>query len=223
MGSFALAVHSIFLFKIGFVPLLTPDKEGSGEGLTPYHWFKSQDFIYPFLDSLKEEPRSLNRISALGTAGAEKQFEVSIFAPDRFIFSGTKRCEYWSDFDPASLGNSIVFFDPDNGFETATQRGPKWVEHAELQNLFTRLPQSSVAVVYQHRPRRQWRDLFADITQKLSYVHTAIAAHDSNLAFVALAESAATGNNIAMVMREYADRHPSVIITALLPAENANT
>jgi hypothetical protein len=206
--------------KLVFVPLLTPDFEGSREGLTPHHRFKCQDFIRPFLDLLKEKPRGLKRICALGSANSAKQFEVCVFAPERFIGSGPARSEYWLDFDASTLENCVVFFDPDNGYETKMQRGSKWIRHDELKALFARLPETSIAVVYQHRPRRQWTDLFADLTQNLAYVHTAVAVHESNLAFVAMAGNAPAGIQIATIMKNYADAPPAVSFTPLLCDEN---
>lgn len=201
--------------KLVFVPLLTPDLQGSGEGLTSPDRFKCQEFLRPFLDSLKEQPRGLNRICALGSVNPLKQFEVIVFAAERFIGSGVKRYEYWSDFDASSLDNSVVFFDPDNGYETRIQRGSKWIRHDELKALFARLPETSVALVYQHRPRRRWADLFADLAGTLSYVQTAVAVHESDLALVAMANNVASGKNIAAVMKSYADSHPAVRLTSL--------
>ena len=204
-----------------FVPLLTADSKDSGEGLIPHHRFKCQNYIRPFLDSLKEEPRTLKRISALGTIDLKNQFPVSVFAPERVIGSGTKRYDYWSDFDASMLENSVVFFDPDNGYETRMQYqkgkppGPKWIGHDELKNISARLPPTSVAVVYQHKPRRRWADVFADLAQNLAYVDTAVVAHESNLAFVAMAGNAIAGKNIAIAMKEYADRSPPVGFTSL--------
>jgi hypothetical protein len=177
--------------------------------------------IRPFLDSLKEEPRALKRICALGSADPVKQFEVCVFAPERFIGSGLARREYWTDFEASTLENSVVFFDPDNGYETKMQRGSKWIRHDELKALFARLPETSVAVVYQHRPRRQWTDLFADLTQNLGYVHTAVAVYESNLAFVAMAGTGRAGNQIATILKKYADAHPAVSFTSLFCDDNA--
>ena len=209
------------LTNLIFVPLLTDDREGSGEGLIPHHRFKCKDFIRPFLDSLKEEPRSLKRISLLGTIDPEKQFQVSVVAPERVIGSGTKRRDYWSDFDVSTLEKSVVFFDPDNGYETKTRylkkkpTGSKWIGHDELRNLFAQLPQTSIAVVYQHKPHRKWSDLFGDLTENLAYVHTAVVTHESDLAFVAMAGNAVTGKEITAAMQEYADRNPPVVFTSL--------
>jgi len=201
--------------KLVFVPLLTPDIEGSGEGKTPHHHFKCQDFLRPFLDSLGEEPRGLHRISALGSADPSRQFEVCVFAGERIIGTGVKRREYWVDFDPSTLANSVVFFDPDNGFETKWKRAAKWIRHEELKTLFARLPESSVALVYQHKPHRTWDDLFPGLTPNLSYVKMAVAVYESDLAFVAMANNEISGQNIAAAMKAYADAHPSVRFISL--------
>lgn len=99
--------------KLVFIPLLPPDHEGSNEGCIPPHRFKCQNFIRPFLESLKEEPRSLRRISALGVADPQRHFQVCMFAPERFIGSGAERRKYWAGFDASTFENSIVFFDPE--------------------------------------------------------------------------------------------------------------
>ena len=209
--------------KLVFIPLLTPDVKGSTERLTPHHWFDTQDFIRPFLASLNIEPRSLERISALGSVQPQKEFQVCVFAPDKFIASGPRRFEYWSNFDASKLDNSVVFFDPDKGYETKTQNGPEWIRHSELADLFSSLPKNSVAVVYQHRPRRTWHDLFVDLTQNFAYVHTVLAAYDPNLAFVAMAKNAVAGKRISTAFKEYAriknqtKKFPIVSIAHLRP------
>jgi hypothetical protein len=91
-----------------------------------------------------------------------------------------------------------------------------WPDSVEsLALLFARLPETSVALVYQHRPRRRWADLFADLAGILSYVQTAVAVHESDLALVAMANNVASGKNIAAVMKSYADSHPAVRLTSL--------
>ena len=197
--------------ELAFVPLLTPDIAGSNEGSTPHNWFKCRDFIRPFVESLKKEPRSLARISALGVAEPNREFRVFVFGPDRFIGSGKRRGEYWSGFDPDKLGNSVVFFDPDNGFETNTQHGTKWIRHIELKELFCRLPETSVAIVYQHRPRRRTQvELFAELTERLCYIHTAAAAYEGNLALVAMANNSLAGQRVASAIQSYSEEHPLV-------------
>jgi hypothetical protein len=94
------------------------------------------------------------------------------------------------------------------------QRGSKWIRHDELRDLFARLPKTSVAVVYQHRPRRRWVDVFSDLAKGLGYVQTAVAVHESDLAFVGMANNDVSGNKIVSAMKAYADAHPTVRFTS---------
>jgi len=199
-----------------FVPMLTPDIEKSNEGQTPHQQFECRGFIRPFLDSLKKEPRSLKYISALGAIEQNApSFHVSLFAPTKHIGSGNQRAEYWAGFEPEKFENAVVFFDPDNGFETQTQHGTKWVRHSELKHFLSRLPKTSVTVVYQHRPRRKWNDLFSDLKDNLSYAHTAVVAYEGNLAFVAIAGNESAGKRIFAAIKGYANEHHVVCHTVL--------
>jgi len=202
--------------ELAFVSMLTPDIEKSNEGKTLHERFQCRDFIRPFVDSLKEEPRSLERITTLGSVEQNSpSIRVSLFNPSKFIGSGSQRAEYWAGFEPEKFENAVVFFDPDNGFETKTQHETKWVRHSELKDWLSRLPKTSVTVVYQHRPRRKWIDLFPDLKNSLVYAHTVVAAHESNLAFVAMAGNASTGKRIIASIESYANEHPVVCHTVL--------
>jgi len=194
--------------QLVYVPMLTPDKKETNEGKTPDDWFDCRAFIRPFVVSLREEPRSLERISALGSVEQdEPSFKVSLFNPARYLESGNKRTDYWAGFAPDKCENSVVFFDPDIGFETKTQHGPKWILHAEVKRFLALLPMTSVAVVYQHKPHRSWSDLFSDFKTSLSYVHTAVAAYEGNLAFVAVAGNAFAGRRVNGAFEGYANGH----------------
>lgn len=202
--------------ELAFVPMLTPEIGKSKDGQTPHEWFECRDFVRRFVISLKKQPRSLKRILALGSADPNTlSFRVSLFAPTRFVSSGKQRVEYWAGFEPEKLENTVVFIDPDNGFETKTQHGTKWVRHSELKHLLSRLPKTSVTVVYQHRPHRKWADIFADLRNSLDYAHTAVAAYESNLAFVAIAGGVSAGERIFSAIKSYANEHPVVCHTVL--------
>src|SRR5271166_4532671 len=61
--------------ELVFVPLLTPD-EGSNEGRTSDLRFPCRDFVRSFLASLRNEPRTLERIPGLGMDDPEVAFRV---------------------------------------------------------------------------------------------------------------------------------------------------
>lgn len=195
-----------------FIPMLTPDGENPNEGNVHHSRFRCRDFIRPFIESLRQEPRFLNRITGLANvANAHKpQFATAIFAHDRYIGTGNLRNEYWEDFKPETCKNSIVFFDPDNGFEARTQNGTKWIRHDELKLCLSDLPDDSAIMVYQHRPRRIWGDLFAELKDKLDYADTAIAAYESDIAFVAITKNKMTGDRISKLINAYANDHLDV-------------
>lgn len=202
--------------ELVFVPMLTPDIETSNDGRTPHRWFDCRDFIRPFVVSLKREPRLLNRVSGLGSIEPNApHLRVSLFAASKYIGPGNGRAEYWVGFEPEKLENTLVFLDPDNGFETKTQNGRKWIRHSEMKQLLSSLPKTSAAVVYQHRPRRKWVDLFTDLASSLSYVQVVVVAHESNLAFVVMAGNRSTGRRMIAAIRSYANEHSVVCCTVL--------
>src|SRR4029077_896659 len=110
---------------------------------------------------LKNTSHGLEAITDLGSLEPTKQFSVSIHAPDRYVEPGRRRRDYWRGIDHPS--KRVVFLDPDNGFETKTCKGAKWVCHSEVKSLLEKLPQSSAVVVYLHRPHLKWKNILGDI------------------------------------------------------------
>jgi hypothetical protein len=198
--------------ELVFMPLLTPDEPGSGEGRTPHAWFPCREFVRPFVESLRCEPRDLTRVCALGSLDCSRpSFRVSIHGPGRILAAVDKRAEYWADLGSELHANAIVFLDPDNGFETKTQHGAKWVRHSELAELLAQLPDSSIVVVYQHRPRLQkWAEVFAGLSARLDYARLAVAAYEGDLAFVVLANCTKSGVRARLALEGYVSQHRTV-------------
>lgn len=203
-----------------FAPLLTPDDPDPRDGQIPHQRFVARPLIHAFVESLRQTPRNLLTIERLGHLETEPRFSVTIHAPARYVGAQAERANYWRGFVPAEISNSIVFLDPDNGFETKTNHGAKWVRHTEIAWIVNALPASSAVVVYQHRPRRKWADVFGSLAGALTYAPFACAAYDSSLAFVALTRSPDTFARIAGSFESYAAQHDTVRyvdITASLP------
>jgi hypothetical protein len=172
--------------RLLFVPLLTPDDAVLRDGRTPHAWFPCRPLIRPFVAGLAAAPRSLQRVAALGGLEDGHALEVTVAQADAFVEEGARRASYWDWCHPERYADTLVFLDPDNGFETRTQRGPKWVRHAEVKWLLERLPETSAVAVYQHRPRRRWEELFADLAARLDYAPNMQAVYEANLAFLLL-------------------------------------
>lgn len=195
--------------RLVFIPLLTPDDQNPADGRIPPSRFRARPFIQAFVNSLSEAPRDLRRVTALGNADPGRHIDVVVHGYDRHVPSRDRRGDYWADFDWAH-DNSIVFLDPDNGFETKTNRGDKWVLHAEVAQLVDNLPPSSAVVVYQHRPHETWNAVFAKLAESLSYVPFAAAAYDHGLAFVVASRSGSTYQRVVDAMRRYVAGHGQV-------------
>jgi hypothetical protein len=107
-----------------------------------------------------------------------------------------------------------VFLDPDNGFETKTRRGAKWVRHREVQEL---LSQAAAVAVYQHRPHQSWTQVFAQLSALLHYATYATAAYAADLAFVLLTQTEAEASRVSGAMQSYVARHAIVRLAQLRP------
>ena len=191
-----------------FVPLLTPDDVNPRDGQVPHDRFVARPEVQRFVATLKGTPRGLQAIIDLGTFTQASAFSVSIHAPGRHVGAGRARPEYWHGIDYPS--NSIVFLDPDNGFETKTQKGTKWVRHDEARSLLGKLPPSSALVVYQHRPRRTWDDVLAELSHSLRYSSHASATYDSGVAFIIIGGPGSVARRLSDSAMHYAKQHPTV-------------
>jgi hypothetical protein len=80
-------------------------------------------------------PRSLSRVARLGELEPGHQFRVTIFGESRELHAGRMRRTYWEGLAPQRMANSVVFFDPDIGFETKTCYEEKWILHGELSRI----------------------------------------------------------------------------------------
>jgi hypothetical protein len=52
-----------------------------------------------------------------------------------------------------------------------------------------------------------WNNIFADLKNGLEYAHSAVAAHEGNIAFVALATNDSSGERINSALKCYAKKH----------------
>jgi hypothetical protein len=201
--------------RLMFVPLLTPDDPIQVDGRIPSERFGARPFVHAFVEDLRRGPRDLRLIGGLGRQLGQAEFEVLVHGPTRLVPERKLRPTYWRDFDCEALGNSIVFLDPDNGFETKTNRGGKWVLHAEVEYLVHNLPPSSVVAIYQHRPRKTWDAVFSDLNNQFGYAPFACAAYDSTLAFVFVSRVEATHVRTLNAVSAYSRQHALVRCTEL--------
>jgi len=197
-----------------FVPMLRPDELESREGRKPHEQFNCRPEIRRFLLRLRAESR-LDVVRGLGSLDPDRPFEVLIWPPaDRYVGTGV-RTHYWTGWPLNGLSNALVFVDPDNGFETATRKGHKWVRHAEIEQLLHARGCEGV-VVYQNRPQRErWDNVFAKLCSRLGYATFAATAFNSDIALLMLAGTQDVAIRLDAAASLYSENHSSVCYRVL--------
>jgi hypothetical protein len=214
-----ICVDSVPQFtRLLFVPLLTPDVPDLRHGETPHKRFPCREDIRPILDALGRYPRSFEPLKRLGEIDQARRFETVIYKQNEYLGKGASRALYWGDLNRYLAPNTIVFLDPDTGFEPEHPESDKdeWVQHGEVKWLLNSIDDSSAVVVYQHRPQRKaWPAVFEALACHLDYSRRAVVAFESNLAFVGLARDLKTGDRLADAIRRYANARKGVQATDL--------
>ncbi|HOB54181.1 MAG TPA: hypothetical protein PKG76_15830 [Acidobacteriota bacterium] len=227
-----LCSHSDESFNgLFFIPLLTPD-DSSRDGRTHPKTFSTRNHqILEFLKILREKkPRDLSRLTQLGQLMSIREFPVEIHPvggdPHTVIDRGEERASYWQGLSLEKYRNYVIFLDPDNGIQTKTQDGTKWVLYGEMKCLLERLSDDSLVLVYQHRPRSlSWEKALPDVQQRLgkfaghdSQADCFLAIYTGQVALVALAKNPEVGARVRKLWKEYI-----VAIVAKPEAEGTTT
>ncbi len=191
--------------ELVYVPLLTEDDAKGNDGKTPHRWFPCRTDIREFTEGFLKS-RNLGRIGTLGSLPKHPTFGVHIFKETVYVPAGPARSSYWTGL--ALPGNEIIFLDPDNGFETATRKGRKWVRVSEIQTILASAPPSTAVVVYQHRPLfRRWDDVFPLLISGLTQTAQISVVYEASLAFIILAQSADARSRVFEAAARYAEAH----------------
>ena len=200
--------------RLTYVPMLTPN-DGSSEGkLSQADCRNRRRDVFDFLKScLDNEQRNIRKLREL-----IPNFGVT-FLPyrDDTVFTQEGRAEYFESVASDSLRNSVVFFDPDIGLETGTssymvRSGPeKYLLYAELSSVWSRMPEDSVLVVYQHLQKDATKHAgdvarrINDLRERLRAVSLAVQSHD--LAFLVSVRHAETAERVRKALLDHSDRH----------------
>jgi len=198
--------------RVIIVPMLNPDDPDSSHGRTTPEGFDCRPAILRFLQLLRNEPRQIDLLKNLGKLEDLGSFEVSLYQPNRFISSDWSRAHYWEDLEGTFLQNSLVFVDPDTGFETRTQAGEKHLRFGEALDLLNRVDQRGCLVVFQYRPQGQpWRDVVKRISGggSLGFFRAVLCG---NTGLVIMAKNEALNDRVDRALTAYGSAHPEVQI-----------
>jgi hypothetical protein len=130
------------------------------------------------------------------------------------------RAEYFASIPDAALRRSVVFFDPDNGMEPAGGATTAHLKYEELLSILNRMDRQSIAVVYQHLPRKRadvfWRETAAALRRQLGDRVGYVAAGD--VAFYCIARSVSAGRRLEAALEQFAVYWPRKLSSAPVTA-----
>ncbi|MCK4454952.1 MAG: hypothetical protein KAU99_01245, partial [Thermoplasmata archaeon] len=176
------------LRRFTFIPMLTRDEKTSNGGKTDYAKAKvkagtRRQFLRRFLeDCVRDGRRNIGELERLfrdieQLAG----FKLEIHGKATY-FTHEDRERYFSSIGEEHLTRSIIVVDPDNGLEVKSSRGrmEKYVRYEEIRDLYRRMDDRSVLVVFQYIPRMKRSEFFPRICRRIRTE----AAGDSPVQFV---------------------------------------
>jgi hypothetical protein len=130
------------------------------------------------------------------------------------------RAQYFASIPQAALRRSVVFFDPDNGMEPAGGATAAHLKYQELLSIVKRMDRQSIAVVYQHLPRKRgdvfWPATAAALRGALGDRVGYVAAGD--VAFYCIARSESAGRRLDTALRQFAEHWPRKLSSAPVTA-----
>lgn len=208
--------------RLVFVPMWCAD-EGKGEGRTNPRIYSARPGIDQFVASLREKPRSFERVKQLGRIDGLEPIDIEVYHPDRLFGAGWTRAEYWRDLSRHPRDNALVFLDPDTGMESRSQAGQRHVRYGEVLALSEGMGGHGAVAVYQHRPQGQgWQVLLARISDGLPAQMRMTAIHDGVAALVAFG-SATVLSDMAEAAQSYVGSNTKAAVWATTSAADLQT
>jgi hypothetical protein len=190
--------------RLLFVPMPTKDKPGLSHGSLAPSSFPCRPEILAFAQDLGKAPRSFERVVGLGQLPGAGHFVVDVYQPDREIGFGWERVDYWRELLEQDHSDTLVFVDPDNGFEAPTQAGPQHLRFGEAAAILRVMPASAALAVFQYRPQgSSWKNVWQRVALGLQPAFTLTAMYGSQ-AGIAFFTSTRTAGRLDTSLRGYA-------------------
>jgi hypothetical protein len=208
----SLMEGTLGLRRFTFVPMLTPDDGTSDGSLTDYPpglHPRRQDLWNFLRECLKRGERDIRKLHVFMR---RKPFEY-LPCCDDVIFTHAGRTNYFAGIPSASLRKALVFFDPDNGFEVMSmtaRNGDKYLRYDELNSVISRMDDESVAIVYQHLPRKSRDIYFAETARDIRRcirIRDVLVVTDNVIAFFVLPKGTSMGKSVRQILPAYAEDH----------------
>ena len=194
--------------KITVIPMLTPDVADSGEGrLRSYGAGRRDRGVHSFVQSLVlGDPAGFQQVTDFF---AQRNVPIK-FTSQLYLERGNREA-YFAAIDAKDLDDSIVFFDPDSGFETwsRSRRDARYLRYEELDAIWRRSSNTSIMVMYQHMPRKNHKAAIPEMLARAGE-RTSISRADfvdmGDLGFITAAHLPGAAQSLTSVLLDFASR-----------------
>lgn len=192
-----------------FVPMLTPDdSKGYGKKYDRSKaraGFKNRELMGFLDDCIRKGERDIRQVEGYFTGHG---IEMTLYAKDTY-FTQKNRGQYFAGIAGGLLQDSLVFVDPDTGLEVK-KPGKGHVLFSEVKELYQRMNNSSILMLFQHFPRVNQIDYMnsrsTELKQKVSGEFP-VCIDDGEVVFFFLTKDRNTEHRLTHVVGEYAKRY----------------
>jgi len=196
--------------RLTFIPMLTENDHKTHGNIINYKHAKAghnnkvlarflQDCVRLKRRNIIELERLFKKIGLL----------LTICCKDKY-FSDMNRESYFRNIKSRSLCDSLIFVDPDNGFEVKHMQKPsKYIFYKETGELFHRMNSGSILMVYQHIPRKNRILYFGYISEKLKNITGAYPLYisDNQIVFFFLYKTKQIGPKLSSALKRYRNEY----------------
>jgi hypothetical protein len=162
--------------------------------------------LMAFLDRcVNEDKRDIRQLKGFFS---QQGIELKIYREDEyFIHRG--RQDYFEHIGDEWLADALVFVDPDNGLEVR-RPGEKHILYSEVRDLYRRMGNGSILMIYQYFPRRPRQEYLNMRCQELKEKITGdwpVCIDDDEIAFFFLTKDGSLEHELTHVIGHYAERY----------------
>lgn len=200
------------LRRFTFVPMLTPNDETTdgvrvdlSKGRAGVDNMPLREFLEGCTRAGRRDVRELDAFFVRELGG---RYELLTYGP---LLEEDTRFSYFDDLPDEWLRGSVVVLDPDNGMEIPSNSGDKWLRYHELRQVYDRMDDMSVLLVFQYIPRVK-REVFMPevarrMVQRAGVDRPVHWVSDNEVVFYSLAKGEARRREMEGVLAGYADRY----------------
>jgi len=201
-----LLVTELDYSLINYIPMLT-ENDNTNEGKTKS--FKFENCYIDFCNKLKKES-NIDLIKELPVF-LKKDYQIKIY--NNSYFSNQNRTKYLKGIKN-EIGNQILFFDPDNGFQAKNTSSNKHLQFTDVLYISEKIKENDIIVVFHHFRRLSFNKDFEYINKHLpSNLFINGIYWNGKVMFIAICKNRNLNNKINEINNLYIERNNKLTFT----------